>query len=82
MDNFWKWMEENNYTDILGFTLCVICKKDCQLIPEFKMTKQMLIGYMIEYLHSKKNTIVFVNPNKSINNYYNDLEKEIKNDNS
>jgi hypothetical protein len=49
MDKFWKWMEEKDYSDLK-------CEK---LLPVYNyfayddMPKQMLIGYMIEYIRDK-----------------------------
>jgi hypothetical protein len=44
MDKFWEWMEEKNYSDL------DLRKGDSEYYIYDDMPKQMLIGYMYEFL--------------------------------
>jgi hypothetical protein len=52
MDKFWKWMKKNNYGDVNSYTKTnfVYTNISGTALP----TKQMLIGYMIDYISKHK----------------------------
>ena len=78
MKKFWEWMERNNFCHSLIDGRAIKTKYEKIVIP----TKQMLIGYMIEYLLIKKNIFIgmpLINNNLlSVEDYYNILKKEIE----
>jgi len=49
-DKFWIWMFENGHA---RSKQCLLCTDEDELA--YHPTKQMLIGYMIEYLQQKPN---------------------------
>jgi hypothetical protein len=54
MNKFWQWMEEEKnygYTGIYGNVFLFCEEYDDENDVPIEPTKQMLIGYMIEYLH-------------------------------
>lgn len=79
MEKFWEWMIK------MGYELNSCPSKEVHSIhnPEFntsvRPTKQMLIGYMIEYLRTKGMFIGLssVNGFETIESYYESLEKKI-----
>lgn len=75
MNNFWSWMEENGY----GYKDMYVQILDYS--DDFvKAPKQMLIGYMIEYLLGKdrKFLINIYIDFEGIEDFYNYLEDSIK----
>ena len=89
MDKFWEWMEDKGKTwhDEFKYYLFV---DDGGIIARYCIpTKQMLIGYMIEYLYCYKNCddiysgitdleIQYLDGKCSIIDIYNNLEKAIQ----
>ena len=85
MDEFWNWMRGKGYT--IRETICM-GDKFIEIYKEYiyiqylkeKIPKQVLIGYMIEYLTEMKYEYIrdlFDFDNISIDDIYNNLEKAI-----
>ncbi len=77
MNEFWEWMDRKGY----GFTKAVNIPQRAiyvgeSFLEESQIPKQMLIGYMIEYLmnSSLERNVTY----DSIDDLYNDLKKTIK----
>jgi hypothetical protein len=92
MEQFWKWMKKKGYIckeDLPWWCNCHINEnykiafKDYLEVHEYNtsVTKQMLIGYMIEYIHETNGSFLgipsYSNKKSTIIDYYNILEKEI-----
>lgn len=84
MDKFWKWMKEKNYgTKYSLYSTGWECNNgdsDCELT---NYTKQMLIGYMIEYLCEEISaywSLVCKLPSSydDIDSIYNNLKSQIE----
>lgn len=80
MIKFWDWMNKKNYGRDLGKEKVVFFTSH---VFGRQASKQMLVGYMIEYLLDKEVTfeIEFLNwdDKQTINEIYNYLEKKINN---
>ncbi len=85
MNSFWKWLEENNYAHIplddeeIGPVL--FAEKNVDAVR--KPTKQMLIGYMMEYICDKSSEIdvMHIEPvtgDHFIDNVYDSLKKRVE----
>jgi hypothetical protein len=78
MDEFWEWMEEKKYGNYLMERL------NDNYCFNIRPTKQMLIGYMIEYIIFKQTYIVGHNifdeyqHFTDIDKFYNRLKNRIK----
>lgn len=85
MNKFWKWMKEKGYGEIedLGHRVRYIITPQGYAIEDFQ--KQMLIGYMIEYLAGCGIFFEMIGDEKNrtsfefIGSYYDRLQNEIKN---
>ncbi len=74
MDKFWEWMNKKGYAEKHFTGLQVIPPDQMdRLVHEF--TKQMLIGYMIEYIYEKTQYIHIEDPH----DVYEHLKDEIEN---
>jgi hypothetical protein len=90
MGKFWQWMKEKKYgyyDKQEGYeTTCVIYDELVSKYDDYetsiKPTKQMLIGYMLEYINEKGLKIPLYIPlgdkKRNINKLYNLLKNEIK----
>lgn len=75
MRKFWEWMVENKY---IGFSSRKLKSREGQEL-EGKATKQMMIGYMIEYLsESTKDKVQLVFWHNDNGDLYNDLKQKIE----
>jgi hypothetical protein len=61
MNKFWEWMTEKKYAPSMNLTGFIIVIGD-EGETAIKATKQMLFGYMIEYLLSKGISFGMSNP--------------------
>lgn len=73
MDKFWKWMEEKQYSRMSIHDEQCVCDIHKN---EVTFTKQMLIGYMMEYCCEKN--IFFKITSVHFWNAYNILKNDIK----
>ena len=77
MKNFWCWMEKEGYGHIGEDYTCLYNKDDTEQEVSFPM-KQMLIGYMIEYINDMEHLYQLCSCKKSVEELYDCLEKMIK----
>ena len=76
MDEFWKWMRKKEYNDP-QYEEYLLDTDDESISP----TKQMLIGYMIEYL-AEKNELTEIEFNydmESVQEYFDRIKTIIEN---
>jgi hypothetical protein len=85
MDRFWEWMEKKEYCSLTPFWMARgknnICFFDSgSYVPFKEVSKQMLIGYMIEYIHEKAtvNYSIQIKDYEDINEMYDVLESRIE----
>ena len=77
MNKFWDWIEENGY-GFLADEHGENCLTDGEGVIEYP-TKQMLIGYMMQYIYLKNTVIRDINDFDNIKDVYNHLEETIEN---
>lgn len=85
MNKFWQWMEKKGYGKLRPRCAYLIYNSNWGAEQEYEdiqevdcPTKQMLIGYMMEYLYEKSestNYFIHLRPTDELYEY---LEKEIK----
>lgn len=73
MNKFWQWMEDKGY----GKNKTLINRKADWQMSKVHLTKQMLIGYMIEFLSKELNVVSIYPGTLDIIKLSNTLEKEI-----
>jgi hypothetical protein len=79
MDKFWEWMEENGYATDETYDKSWCLSDEPNSEGAFKPKKQMLIGYMIEYLIENHKALTTLNLiEKDINVLYDLLVQEIE----
>lgn len=86
MNKFWKWMKKKEYKEDGSFDEIQGSLYDTANNPVY-FTKQMIIGYMIEYIIEKFNKSFLEVPKETfkfthgmdIEDYYNKLKEIIKN---
>ena len=81
MKLFWKWMEKKGYADLRDYinNEYYIINKNKNSGVALKPEKQMLIGYMMEYILYKNNQAEWIYTGKNIDDVYDILIKEVKN---
>ena len=83
-DDFWEWMEEKEYGKCETLANRKIywiynCQVHDHYITSIKSTKQMLIGYMMEYLREKKGKIILnIGGRATINDVYDRYVEDIE----
>ena len=82
MDKFWKWMEEREYgyiEDLGHRKRDILCIPGKIYITGIEPTKQMLIGYMIEYLVRQQGVgVAIAIRGETIESYHDRLVDEIE----
>lgn len=84
IDKFWQWIEEKGYIfnlddyEKLPYIECEVIKMPCSYSAKIELPKQMIIGYMIEYLIKNEAEFrVTYFESYSIDNVYDYLEDKI-----
>ncbi len=77
MDKFWQWVEKKGYGRIINKNK-ILYNGNGEYLQLNEFPKQMLIGYMIEYIHLNGYMYYVLNDNETINDYYEILKTQIE----